>query len=106
MKLLILIVFNRFVAKACQSFVFQTAVEKALQQFLVDTGVLNKVAMRTIEALAFTVSVAKSVRHQVEKRPIRKAEIKKPYNISAKTVVDHRAKGRGVRITASLDELC
>lgn len=88
----ILIVVSRSVLKAFQLTAFQIAVERAIRNFSAESPVLSDVVSRTIDALAFTVPVAKFVKNEVEKSPLEENKITQYWNTSNKAFVDNKIK--------------
>lgn len=71
------IVGKQSVAKAFRSFASQSTVKRAAQKCLAKPHNAYAMATRTIDLLALTVSVAKLVKNEVEKRTVEKAEVRR-----------------------------
>lgn len=68
---------SRSVAKSFQFVALQTTVEQDVHSSLAEAHILDAVKTRMIGASAFTVSVSRTMKHEVEKGSLEKAKLEK-----------------------------
>lgn len=69
----------RAVAKALQTTSFQTVVEQAVHNMVLEPHILNAIATRIIDSLAFTAPAKMFVKNQVEKDSLKQTKMENRY---------------------------
>lgn len=92
-------------AKACRIALFYSVIQEAVDEYVTEFQSVDAVMTRMIDAPAFTIPVAKSVKHEIKKSSLAKAKMEERLDKLAETVDDEQTNMKDGIPTKSMDSV-